>query len=315
VRSHTLDLAGATLLSCALCAVLVLLSEGGQGWPWLSAPTVVLGLITLVGLALFVSVERRAAEPVVPLDLFRNRIIAVSSVAMVFAGALMVSVSFVVPLFVQGVLGQDAFYAGLALVPMSLGWPLAAALSGRLALRWGYRVTAVAGLLSCVMGLVLLLTLTMSSSILAASASSVLVGIGLGLSSTPLLIAVQSAVPWTRRGVATATNMFVRSFGSVVGLAVMGALVNTATRGSAAAANRALGGPGERALSAAALRQVQTNLFGGIHATFVAALVCALLGLLVVCALPGGSARDHAFMERAEDQKVAPATPVGSHSR
>jgi EmrB/QacA subfamily drug resistance transporter len=313
-RRHTLDLAGAGLLTCALCAVLVLLIEGGQAWPWLSAPTGILGLIALAGLVLFSRVERGAAEPVVPLDLFRSRIIAVSSVAMIFGGALMVSVSFVVPLFVQGVLGQDAFHAGLALAPMSLGWPLAAAWCGRLALRFGYRVTAVAGLLCCVGGLLLLLTITPQSSIVAVSSYSALIGVGLGLSSTPLLIAVQSAVPWARRGVATATNMFVRSFGSVVGLAVMGALVNTATQGSAGAANQALAGHGAHSLPAGALRHVQSTLFSGIHATFVAALICAVLGLFVVCALPGGSARDHVVAEEVEEQVPTPAAPVSART-
>jgi MFS family permease len=166
---------------------------------------------------------------VLPLDLFRSRIIAVSALGVFFAGALMVSVSFEVPLFVQGVLGRDALGAGLALAPLSLGWPLAGAVSGRLALRFGYRATAVGGLLCCVAGVSWLLTLTAHSSFAAASAFSFLIGVGLGLSATPLLIAVQSAVTWTRRGIATASNLFVRSVGSVVGPAVMGAPVNNAT--------------------------------------------------------------------------------------
>ena len=307
-RRHTLDVAGAGLLTCGLTAILLLLIEGGQAWPWLSAPTAVLALIALVGLVVFLRVERSAAEPVLPLDLFRSRIIAVSSVGMFFAGALMVSVSFEVPLFVQGVLGQDALHAGLALAPMSLGWPLAGTFSGRLALRVGYRVTAVAGLLCDVVGVALLLTLTAHSSFVTASAFSFLIGVGLGLSSTPLLIAVQSAVTWARRGIATATNMFVRSFGAVVGLAVMGALVNAATGGVSGSANQALGASAGRHLSAAALRHVQTTLFSGIHAAFAAALVAAVIGLLVVCGLPGGSARDHAVQESDE----APA-PVARH--
>ncbi len=120
---------------------------------------------------------------------------------------------------------------------------------------------------------------------------------GLGLSSTPLLIAVQSAVTWTRRGVATATNMFVRSFGSVVGLAVMGALVNNATQGSASATNQAL--QSTKGVPPSLLRHIQTSLMNGIHAAFVAALVAAVFGLLAVLFLPGGSARDHAVRETA----------------
>src|SRR5918911_4666492 len=97
-------------------------------------------------------VERTAAEPGLPLDLFRSRLIAVSALGVFFAGALLVSVSFEVPLFVQGVLGRDALAAGLALAPLSLGWPLAGGISGRLALRFGYRAPAVSGLLCGVVG-------------------------------------------------------------------------------------------------------------------------------------------------------------------
>jgi EmrB/QacA subfamily drug resistance transporter len=294
-RRHTLDLAGAGLLTGALSAILLLLIEGGQAWGWLSVQTFVLAAATLIGLLLFIGVERRAAEPVFPLDLFRSRIIVVSSIGMCFAGALIVAVSFEVPLFVQGVLGEDALHGGLALAPMSLGWPLAGTFSGRLALRFGYRATAVTGLICGVIGVGLLLTLTVETSPVAVSAYSFLVGVGLGLSSTPLLIAVQSAVTWARRGVATATNMFVRSFGSVVGLAVMGALVNHATHGSTNATNQALQAP--HTIPPAALRHIQASLLNGIHAAFLAALVAALLGLLAVLFLPGGSARDHAVAE------------------
>jgi MFS family permease len=276
----------------------LLLIEGGQAWPWLSAQTLALALITLVCLAIFVRVERSATEPVLPLDLFRVRIITVSSIAMFFAGALMMAVTFEVPLFVQGVLGLDALHGGLALAPMTLGWPLAATFSGRLAIRFGYRSTALSGMLLNVVGIALLLLLTPHSSFGAVSAYSFLIGVGLGLSSTPLLIAVQSAVTWARRGVATATNMFVRSFGSVVGLAVMGALVNSATSSTSSATNHELSGSAQGAISSAVLRHIQDALMNGIHAAFVAALVAAVLGLLATWYLPGGSASLHAAREQ-----------------
>jgi EmrB/QacA subfamily drug resistance transporter len=310
-RRHTLDLAGASLLTGTLTAVLLVLSEGGQAWPWLSPQTGALALGALAGLALFVRVERAAAEPVLPLDLFRSRLIAVSALGVFFAGALMISVSFEVPLFVQGVLGRDALAAGLALAPLSLGWPLAGAVSGRLALRFGYRATAVSGLLCGVAGVSLLLTLTAYSSVAAASAFSFLIGVGLGLSATPLLIAVQSAVTWTRRGIATASNMFVRSFGSVVGLAVMGALVNNATGHVGGATNQALTPQAQHHLAATTLQHIQMTLLTGIHAAFLAALLAAVLGLLALLGLPGGSARDHAVRETAATA-TAPAPADGA---
>lgn len=298
-RRHALDVAGATLLTGALSALLLLFIEGGQAWAWRSIQTGALAAITVAGLALFVQVERRAAEPVFPLDLLRSRIIAVSAVGGCFAGVLIMAVTFEVPLFVQGVLGLDAIHGGLALAPMSLGWPLAGAISGTLALRFGYRRTAVAGMLCDVIGVALLLTLTVQSSFALASLFSFVVGVGLGLSSTPMLIAVQSAVVWARRGVATATTMFVRSFGSVVGLAVMGALINNATQGSTAATNQALNGGTGHALAGSVLYHVHASLMDGIHAAFFAALVAAVIGLFAVSLLPGGRAQEHAVAEKA----------------
>jgi hypothetical protein len=135
------------------------------------------------------------------------------------------------------------------------------------------------------------------SSFALASLFSFVIGVGLGLSTTPMLIAVQSAVVWARRGVATAMTMFVRSFGSVVGLAIMGALVNNATKGSASATDQALSGTAHAGLVGAVLRHVHASLMNGIHAAFFTALIAAVIGLLAALLLPGGSAREHAIAE------------------
>jgi EmrB/QacA subfamily drug resistance transporter len=300
-RQHKLDILGATLLSVGLSAILLFMIEGGQEWAWVSVQSGGLLLLTAVALGLFLRQERAAAEPAVPLDLFRTRIILVSALGTFFAGIVLISVSFEVPLYVQGVLGLDALHAGIALAPMSIGWPLASMLSGRLVIRYGYRSAAVVGLFLDIVGCALLLTMGQSSSFLVPTAFSFLVGVGLGLASTPMLIAVQSAVAWAQRGVATATNMFVRSFGSVVGLAVMGAIINHATAGygKSSATNQALSVSGRRSVSPALLNHIHTALFNGIHSAFIAALVAAIIGTVVVTNLPGGSALDHEVREEA----------------
>ena len=104
---------------------------------------------------------------------------------------------------------------------------------------------------------------------------------------------------WTRRGIATASNMFVRSFGSVVGLAVMGALVNNVTGHVGSTTNQALTPQTQHHLAAATVQHIQMTLLSGIHTAFLAALLAAVLGLLVLLFLPGGSARDHAVREPA----------------
>jgi EmrB/QacA subfamily drug resistance transporter len=309
VREHALDLAGATYLTAGLTAALLFLIEGGVEWSWVSWQSGVLVLGTAVMAALFLRQEQRAVEPVMPMDLFRVRIIAVSTIAGFFTGVVMIGISFQIPLYIQGVLGQDAVHAGIALAPMSVGWPLAAAFSGRFAIRFGYRITALAGLILDVLGVALLLTLPISGGFAQAAALSFVVGAGLGLCTTPLLVAVQSAVVWARRGVATATTMFMRSFGNVAGLAVMGAIINNATssiRGSAST-NQTLRLSSN--VPAAVADRIHQVLLNGIHNAFLASLVGAVLALVVVLFLPGGSAKEHELQEApsGELEETAPA--------
>jgi len=312
-RQHVLDLRGATYLTVALTALLLLLIEGGDAWAWVSGPTILLGAVGLSSLAFFLREEGRAPEPLLPLGLLRMRIIAVSLLGALFAGIIMISVSFEVPLYVQGVLGQDAFHAGLALAPLSVGWPLAAMFSGRLAIRYGYRVTATAGLAIDVISVGLLLTLGLHTSFAAVCVYGFFIGVGLGLSATPMLIAIQGAVSWAQRGIATATSMFVRSFGSVVGLAVMGAIINgpAGKYGGRNATNQLLNVHARQAIPPALVREIHNALFNGIHGAFIAALVAAVAGFFVVLALPGGSAREHEVREEGLAGRVGELREAG----
>lgn len=307
-REHSLDIAGATFLTVALCAILLFLIEGGASWPWVSLQSGILAVAGIGGLILFFRQEQRAAEPVLPLDLFRSRIILVSTVGSLFAGIVMISISFELPLYVQGVLGEDAVHAGLALMPMSIGWPIAAAVSGRLAIRFGYRAVAVAGFVLQVVGVALLLTLSSSTPFVVASMLSFLTGVGLGVSTNPMTIAVQSAVAWARRGIATGTSMFMRSFGQVVGLAVMGSIINNVAGSirTSSATNQTLSMHGHR-VPPGVLAHIHTVLLEGIHDAFLAALAGGIIGLVVVSFLPGGSATEHEIRE--DDAVAAPPAP------
>jgi EmrB/QacA subfamily drug resistance transporter len=305
-RRHTLDLAGATYLTVGLSAMLLLFIEGGSAWPWLSWQTAALSVVGLVALALFFREERRAAEPVLPLNLFNVRIIAVSTLAAIFSGAVMIGVTFEIPLYIQGVLGNDALHAGLALSPMSLGWPLAASISGRLAIRFGYRHTSLVGCALIVIGVGFLLELGLTDGFLLACLLSFVIGAGMGLSTTPMMIAVQSAVAWARRGIATSTIIFMRNFGGVVGLAVMGAIINNATGSirSSSATNEAL--RLSHRVPAAVVERIHRVLLDGIHHAFLAALIASVITLAIAFFLPGGSAHEHEFREETLAESGTP---------
>jgi EmrB/QacA subfamily drug resistance transporter len=311
-RRHALDLAGATYLTAGLSAMLLLFIEGGSAWPWLSWQTAALSVGGLLALLLFFREERRAPEPVLPLNLFGVRIIAVSTLASMFSGAVMIGVTFEIPLYIQGVLGNDALHAGLALAPMSLGWPIAASISGRLAIRFGYRKTALVGSVLIVIGVAFLLTLGFSNGFLRSSIFSFVIGAGMGLSTTPMTIAVQSAVSWARRGIATGTMIFMRSFGGVIGLAIMGAIINNATGAirTSSSTNAAL--RLSHHVPPAVIERVHRVLLAGIHHAFLAALVASIIALVIAVFLPGGSAREHELREESEEAS-APRAVGAAH--
>jgi EmrB/QacA subfamily drug resistance transporter len=311
-RAHTLDYRGACLLTMTLTALLLLVLNGEIVWPWLSLQTGALAALTVGGTVLLVRQERIAAEPVLPLALFRLKVVAVATVTGFCIGMLRIGISFQVPLFVQGVLGQDAIHAGLALAPMSIGWPLAGSFSGKLALRFGYRTVALVGMACCMLGSTLLLTLGESSSFSTVSAFAFIVGIGLGLSATPVLVALQSAVAWKQRGVATGSQMFMRNFGSVVGLALVGLIINRSLVGKASShtVSKILDVHARSSLGSAARESIRQALLGGMHSAFLVALLSAAIGFVALLRFPQQGAQtpvDVQSPSQAPGTRSAPA--------
>ncbi|MCW2681546.1 MAG: major facilitator superfamily 1 [Frankiales bacterium] len=226
-RPHVFDVKGSLLLTIG-CSLLILgLLEGGTGWAWQSLTSyAVLGTGALV-LVAFTFVERRAAEPVLPLWIFQRRILVAGNIAAMGVGALLIGLSTYVPTWVQGVLGTGAVEAGLALAALTLGWPVAASQAGKLYLRIGFRDTALIGMTLTLTGAVWAALLTAEAQVWEVGLAMFVLGLGMGLSSSPLIVAIQSVVGWERRGVVTGTNMFSRSIGSAVGAALFGAIANT----------------------------------------------------------------------------------------
>lgn len=302
-QRHSIDYAGSALLVTAVTALLVFVIEGGSGWPWLSAGSLgFLGLAAGTG-AVFLWWENRVAEPLLPPGLFANRVIAFCDLAVVFSGALTLGISSFTPTLVQGVMGTSATVAGLALGAMSLGWPLASTFSGRLMLRIGYRSTAIAGSFFTIISAGVMLSLPYVPSVATAALGSFLMGMGMGLTSTTFIVAVQGAVSWEQRGVATSSNAFMRMLGSTVGVAVFGNILNNGlvrqlaslpdTVKSAVGTNpdvaRMLLDPVTRhSLPAWVLQPLRDALFVSVHGVYVALAVTAVAGALVVRLIPRG---------------------------
>lgn len=241
-RRLPIDYAGSVSILAAVGVLLFALLQGGHAWPWLSFPGVAVLLVAAVLVAVLIRVERRAAEPVLPGWLWRQRVLAGPNLATVGLGLATMAPSAYLPTFLQSVHGLDAISAGLVLASMSIGWPTASALSGRLYMRIGFRDTALVGAALVALASLAFTRLPAPQPIAAVVLVQVALGAGFGLLSTPLLVGVQSVVGWERRGVVTGANMFSRYLGQSLGAALFGAIFNATLAGRLAAAPAALHG-------------------------------------------------------------------------
>jgi len=224
---HHVDYLGAVLLTTGMTLVILGVLEGGQAWAWASPISIAVFAAGAVLLAGFALVERRAAEPVLPPWVLRRRLLATTTALALGVGVILIGLTSFVPTYLEGALGSRPLVAGLALAALTVGWPLAATLSGRLLyLRFGFRPTILIGLGLTVAGTGALALLAHTPSVAVVAATCFVTGLGLGLIASPSLIAAQASVAWDERGVTTGANMFARSIGSAVGAAVLGAVAN-----------------------------------------------------------------------------------------
>ena len=223
---HRVDYLGATTLTVALSLLILAVLEGGQAWAWNSVQSIgafALGALLLVA---FVFIERRAAEPVLPLWVLSRRLLLTTSLVSFGTGAILIGLTSYVPTYLEKTAGAEPLVAGLALAALTIGWPISASQAGRLYLRIGFRSTVLIGMSLAVLGPVALTLTSGFPSVFLVAACCVVTGLGMGLAVTPSLIAAQSSVLWNERGVVTGTNLFARSVGSAVGVAIFGAIAN-----------------------------------------------------------------------------------------
>ncbi|HEV8579060.1 MAG TPA: MDR family MFS transporter [Thermoanaerobaculia bacterium] len=298
---HRLDIVGTVSLTAAVTLLLLALIEGPESWGWSDPRTFALLAGSAVGLAVFFWQERRALEPMLPLDLFQNRLIAVASAGNVLLGALLFSITAYVPMFGQGVLGGTAVDAGTILAPILIGWPISSTLAGRLLLRVGYRAMSIGGAVLSVAGCLLLARADAATGRLEVMVAMLIIGLGLGFVSMPYLLGVQNAVPWHRRGVATSSVQFFRNIGGAVAVAALGALLNVRFQtiaGPGADANAILDPALRSRIGAESLRQLTSALLHGLQAVFIALAALAAVSLGVALLFPRGTAQEQMHRER-----------------
>jgi EmrB/QacA subfamily drug resistance transporter len=231
-RHHTIDYLGTVLLAVAATSLVMLTTLGGNVYPWASAPTYLLAIAGVVCIIGFVLAERRAAEPVMPLELFRNRVFIYACAIGFAVGFALFGATTYLPLFMQVVNGASPTVSGLRLLPMVLGLLLTSILSGQLISRLGrYKIFPIIGTALMTVGLFLLSRMNEQTSLLTESLSMLVLGLGLGLVFQVLVIAVQNAVDYRNLGAATSDATFFRSIGGSFGTAVFGAIFSNQLAG------------------------------------------------------------------------------------
>ncbi len=239
------DWTGAALLFGAVAALVAGLSgTAGARWLWLAAAA--------AAAAAFVHAERLVPEPILPLELLRDRRLSMLIVAAFLVGMAIFGALAFIPLFVQGAMGATATEAGTVLTPLMLGWVLMSIAAARLLPRVGYRRTMLAGVVVMVAAFVLLTRAGPGTQRTWLLADVALLGSGTGLASLSLLLVIQHSVPRERLGLATSLNLFARSIGGAAGVAVMGAIL-AAGLGAEAGTGAATGAAAGSAMSGPAM--------------------------------------------------------------
>jgi EmrB/QacA subfamily drug resistance transporter len=222
---HKIDYLGAGLLAGGLSSVVLFTSLGGTTYAWSSPPMIVLIVLGVVLLGLFVFVETRAAEPILPMTLFKNRTFALTSaIGFIIGVALFGSVTYL-PLYLQIVKGHSPTSSGLLMTPMMVGVLITSITSGNIISRTGrYKPFPIIGTAVAALAIFLLSRLAVDTSIWLAALYMFVLGLGLGMVMQVLVLAAQNAVPYELLGVATSGSTLFRQIGGAIGVSIFGAI-------------------------------------------------------------------------------------------
>jgi EmrB/QacA subfamily drug resistance transporter len=222
-RPHRVDYLGSMLMVVGVGALLLMLVQFAQ-----LDQSIIIALLAIAAAALgFLAYwEQRVPEPMVALELWRNRIVSTTNIGSLAIGMVMMGVIVFIPPYIQGVMGKSPIVSGFTLISQSLGWTIVGAFSGRLLVRVTYRSMAIFGSALLVIGAVMLVMLNPERGPVWGFASGALIGFGIGFSNTTFLVAAQNAVRRDQRGSATSGNLFMRQFGSTLGAAILGGVSN-----------------------------------------------------------------------------------------
>jgi EmrB/QacA subfamily drug resistance transporter len=285
---HRIDYLGAVLITSATTCFVLVMTLGGVAYAWLSPLMLGLGAAGVACTAAFVAVEHRAAEPILPLALFRIPAFRVSSALSFLIGGALLGPVTILPLFLQTVNRLSPTESGMRMLALLLAVPVASITTGQVISRTGrYRMFPIAGTACIAIGLFSMSRITESTSAQSMSISMAVLGLGLGMTMQVLVLAVQNAAPYQHLGAATSGVTFFRSMGSVFGVALFGAIFT----------GRLAAGPGDPEAAA---------YVAALEAVFLAASPFGVAGFALALMLEEVPLRSSASAERTE----SPITPA-----
>ncbi len=284
-RRHEMDYLGAALLAGTLAAVVLFTSLGGTTWAWDSPQIIVLIVASIVLLPLFLLVESRAAEPILPLSLFRNHTFAVTSAVGFIVGFALFGAITYLPLYFQVTKGASPTRSGLQLTPLMAGVLITSIVSGQLISRLGrYRVFPIVGTALMAVSMFLLSRIGPETSVSVAALDAAVLGLGLGMVMQVLILAVQNSVDHSVIGVATSGSTMFRQIGGSIGVALFGTIFASRLRIELAARlpqgahiPKVINPAGIRHLPPAAHSAFADAVAAALHPVFIVAGVVSLL--------------------------------------
>lgn len=296
-----IDYWGALVFTAAISSLLYALLNGGTNYAWGSSTIILLFVAAVVGIGLFVWIEAKVEEPMLPLSLFKNPVIAVSNIVGFLISFVLIGVNVYLPMWIQSILNHSATSSGLTLMPMSFAWPLASTFAGRYMYKIGSKFTALIGVVLVSVGTAWTLAIQLNSPYWYFVGLMIVIGLGMGYAVTPTTVLIQSAVGWQMRGAATASNTFVRSLGQTIGITILGSLFNTSVTNYAKSnmpAGSHAGNIGDLLQSSGgsaadmskippAIREMIDQTFAhAIHEVFIVIFIIAIATLIATLFLP-----------------------------
>src|SRR5699024_7224145 len=292
-KKQNIDYVGAFLLITSISTLMYILVEGGVSVAWDSSWMIGIITVCMSSVILLLVHEGKSKEPMLPSTIWAYRLIFIANATSLVTGIIMISVASYLPTFVQGVMGESAIVAGFSLTTMSIGWPIASTLAGRLLLRIGYRNTAMAGGVSLFIGAFLFVLLPIIQHYVLAGIASFFIGIGMGMTITAFIVGIQTTVAWQIRGIATATHIFMRNIGSALGVAFLGGLLNNQIRRDIEQAglkhtisvdevDHLLDPVKIQELSIEAIQVLQRGLLNGLQMVYLGILIIAVCSFIVI---------------------------------